>query len=389
MLESLSSWLQRIAQLYGLSVTDLVRHNLGEASAQLADTAEEALDWDPPIAVLAALAERTGAELGQLRRMTMAGWVPWLTDTLAPDDGQDLFDTYVRQDSVLLAPGEAGLNHAGRWRSWKGPWLPAQPMRRTCPLCAAAPERGTALTWRLPLMVSCVEHGCRLEPVFEVAFAASQGNPMAPVPVNGHLAALDRRTQQGLAAGAVALPGRSVHVGVWFRLLRTLLDEVSMAPSRVGARSRATLEHVWQATGRPVRAGLTVWRPYEQLDWPLQEAMLHAAAVALRLAADRRITPRGTLGPAIAEPPHERVYDGDDPRRRPMAASDFATAINAWLDTARADPETARHMLRMLTAFDPSPANVAKQRHFLISQAGVPPEFLRLDLLPPRPHAAE
>jgi hypothetical protein len=236
-------------------------------------------------------------------------------------------------------------------------------------------------------MTGCGEHACRLEPELDVNLAVLNLAPLTPAPVDPLVAELDRCTHEGVTTGMVTLPGRAVHVGVWFRLLRTLLEEVSMAPSRVGARSRATLEHVWQATGRPVRAGLTVWRPYEQLDWPLQEAMLNAAAVALRLAADRRITPRGTLGPALAEPPHERVYNGDDPRRRPMAAPDFATAINAWLDTARTDPETARQMLRMLTAFDPGPANVAKQRHFLISQAGVPPEFLRLDLLPARPRA--
>ena len=81
--EALSSWLARLAGLYGLPVRDLLRHNLGQASALPDDPAAADLDWDPPAAVLAALAERTGAGLGELRRMTMAGWVPWLLDTLA------------------------------------------------------------------------------------------------------------------------------------------------------------------------------------------------------------------------------------------------------------------------------------------------------------------
>jgi hypothetical protein len=34
--------------------------------------------------------------------------------------GQELFDTYVRQHSVVLAFGEAGRNKLPRWR---GPWL--------------------------------------------------------------------------------------------------------------------------------------------------------------------------------------------------------------------------------------------------------------------------
>lgn len=45
--------------------------------------------------------------------MTLAGWEPWLFDTphLRQSDAQQTFDTYVRADSVLLAPGEAGHNH--------------------------------------------------------------------------------------------------------------------------------------------------------------------------------------------------------------------------------------------------------------------------------------
>lgn len=381
--EALSSWLKRTAGLYGLSAGDLLRHNLDAASALLDDPSPDEVDWDPPSAVLAALGERTGVPPGEMRLMTMAGWVPWLTDTLDVGGArQVVFDTYVRQDSVLLAPGEAGRNQTGRGCSWKGPWQPARLLRRACPLCAADPQRGTGLMWQLPIMTGCGEHACRLEPEPDVMVAALGLAPLRPRPVDPMVAELDRRTHEGLTTGAVTLPGRTVYVGVWFRLLRTLLDELSMAPSQVGVRSRATLEHVWQATGRPVRAGLRVWRPYEQLDWPLQEAMLHAAAVTLHLVANRRVTPRGTLGSALAEPPHERVYDGDDPRRRPMATLDLATAIDAWLDTARTDPETARGLLRTLTTFDPSPANVARQRHFLISQAGIPPEFLRLDLMP-------
>jgi hypothetical protein len=44
------------------------------------------------------------------------------------------------------------------------------------------------------------------------------------------------------------------------------------------AGARITLERIWQATGRPERGGLNVWRPYEQMDLPMQEAMQHAAA---------------------------------------------------------------------------------------------------------------
>ena len=84
-LESLSSWLGRLARLYALPVKDLLTYNL-----DLLDlTVPADLDYDPPVAMLAALAERTDVELAGLRLMTLAGWAPWLVDTLYVRDGRN------------------------------------------------------------------------------------------------------------------------------------------------------------------------------------------------------------------------------------------------------------------------------------------------------------
>lgn len=227
-LESLSSWLNRLARVYDLSAKDLLARNL-----DLLDLAVPAdLDFDPPAAMLAALAQRTGVGHAQLRAMTLAGWEPWLFDTLHLRhwEAQEAFDTYVRANSVLLAPGEAGTHQVSRFKRWAGPWFPNRFIRRACPVCATDPDRGSALVWRLPLVVGCVEHGCRLvnAPSIEVSLAVN-GHPPSPIPVDEPLATLDRYTHQALTAGRVDLPGRTVQAGVWFRLLRSLLDEVSLA----------------------------------------------------------------------------------------------------------------------------------------------------------------
>ncbi|MGB9281844.1 MAG: hypothetical protein WCB57_17470 [Pseudonocardiaceae bacterium] len=59
------SWLGRLATLYGLSVKDLLTHNLDlvDARAALWDP-----DYDPPAGMLAALAERTGVDRARLKR---------------------------------------------------------------------------------------------------------------------------------------------------------------------------------------------------------------------------------------------------------------------------------------------------------------------------------
>lgn len=378
-LEALSSWLDRLARIYDLSVHDLLTHNLDLVGV----TVPAMLDSDPPAALLAALAERTGLPPARLQAMTLAGQVPWLVDALhTPLDAQEEFDTYVRANSVLLAPGEAGVHQMHRFATWQGVWLSGPSLSRACPVCATDPNRGRSWVWQLPLVISCGEHGCRLGDAMEIHTARVSGEPLTPTPVDEPLATLDRYTYQALNAGRVELPARSVHGAVWSRLLRSLLDEVSLAGSTLSTPGRTTLARIWQATSRPERGGLTVWRPYEHLPRHTQEAMLHAAATALQLAADRQIPARGRLGSALQSPADQRVYGGDNPRRRRTRVSDFAAAFEEWSAAAHVDPEPARQMLRFLTSVDASPANLAKQRRFLISQMGIPPEFLRLDLLP-------
>ena len=51
----------------------------------------------------------------------------------------------------------------------------------------------------------------------------------APRRASPPVLSMDRRTEQALSAGSVDLPGRAVHAGVWLRVLRTLIDEVTTA----------------------------------------------------------------------------------------------------------------------------------------------------------------
>lgn len=371
-IESLSSWLARIARPYELPVKDLLTHNLGLAGL----TIPADLDDDPPAVMLAALAERTGVELARLKTMTMAGWVPWIfgaVETTQSDD-QEIFDTYVRENSVLLAPGEAGSNVVSRKRIWRGPWRPVRPLGRLCPLCAADPDRGEALVWRLPLMIGCIEHGCRLEDASAVPLSpAGAGEGRQPAPVEEPVATLDRYTYQGLTTGQVALPGRTVHAGVWFRLLRALLDEVSLALTTLSITARSALERIWRATGRPARGGLAAWRPYEHLGWEVQETLLHAAATALQMAADGQIVARGVLASALSPVPHRAVYDGDRPPPDPVR--DLMESIGHAIQLARRDREAARNLLLTFAAFGRSEEWYRRLRADL-TDCGVPEGFL-------------
>jgi hypothetical protein len=142
--EALSSWLTRIADVYDLGIDELLRYNLGTVCVDPGrDLA--GLDVDPPAMVLDVLAERTGVPTRQLARMAVIGWIPWLLDTL--EHHLDAYATYVRQDCVLLAPGEAPPRSPARWR----PWLAREPMRRGCPQCMSRPTPAFSLVSQIPL----------------------------------------------------------------------------------------------------------------------------------------------------------------------------------------------------------------------------------------------
>lgn len=356
-----------------MPVHDLLRHNLG-----LIDLALPAdLDLDPPMAMLAALAEKTGVHLARLRSMTLAGWVPWLFDMfpVPTQDAQWVFDTYVRDNSVLFVR-RVGTHHVLRFKpGWAGPWLLAYPAAgRACPVCAADPVRGIALVWRLALVSSCTEHNCRLRVVSEVRASLVLGAEAPPEPLKPPRAALDRYTYQALTTGRVALPGRSVHAGVWFRLLRSFLDEVSLAASTQGAHGKAALQQIWQATGRPERVGLNVWGPYEQMGEETREAMLDAAASAVRLAADGAITARGRLGSAL-QPSEHQVYDGDRPSPYRNAWRDAMAAMEEAFLSAGTDRDTARQLLALFTGGCRTLDRFEHERSYLIG-TGIPAELL-------------
>jgi hypothetical protein len=182
---------------------------------------------------------------------------------------------------------------------------------------------------------------------------------------------------QGVAGRAGrALPGRAVHAGVWFRLLRSLLDEVSLAGSTISAHGRATLEQVWEAVGRPERGGLSVWKPYEQLEWEVQEAMLHAAAAAVQLAADGQITARGALGSTLRAAPHRHVYYGDEQSSpRPSAWDELMAALEGAVELARTDRDAVRQLLALLTIGCRTLDRFEEERSYLFG-IGIPAEFL-------------
>ncbi len=108
---------------------------------------------------------------------------------------------------------------------------------------------------------------------------------------------------QALTTGHVELPRRRIHAGLWFRLLRTLLDELNTPLSTCGTYA-GYLRQIWECCGHPLRAGQSLWRPYETLNPAVRLQMLEAAATAISLIEVRDISP----------PASTQSYSGPSPK---------------------------------------------------------------------------
>ena len=379
--ESLSSWLHRLASVYDMHFEQLVHYDLMPPGTAM-PTKIELLDLQAPADLITTLSERTGVPEKQLHRMTFAGWVPWLLDSLQSEDVPwSAYETYVRQDSVLLAHTERPYRGVLDWHAWFPLVSKGRPVSRACPVCVESSTGNTAvlsLITQLPITLTCPHHGCRLAPAFgPYEFVGWENGKNDVRSVSGPVTIQDLRTDEALTTGRVSLPRRSIHAGVWFRLLRTVIEELSTPLTKLRVRPRRMLESIWRETGHPVRAGtIGAAQTYESLPWLQQEMYLEAAATAMHLVEVGKIQARGTLGHLLTTEPDRTVHDGAPPRD---VWDEAREAADECLALARRDPKTARKILIALTRLTRSERSFQRIRSDLV-ELDIPEEFLPRNL---------
>ena len=351
-------------------MSDLLEHDLGHDHVDDLDTA-------PPPSLLTVLCQRSGIEVDRLRCMSFAGWVPWLLDSLN-ESVPSALETYVFQFSVLLPKGSRKARSITSW----GAWRPSQSIHRACPVCLNDPaEQALLLAWKLPLMLSCPLHGCRLESWWGVPeqFLGWEDAGAAPRTASEAIAAMDRRTWQALTTGYVDLPRRRIHAGLWFRLLRTLLDELNTPLSQCGTFA-SSIRHVWERCGHPLRAGQGLWRPYEMLDEAVQSQMLEAAATAIDLIESRVVSARGEQAELFVPEPQTTFTNGLPADERKNAPTDYwqeaFKSINDAVAEARRNPEAARSLFALAAYGRRRDPDALMQLRATFTEAGIPLEYL-------------
>jgi hypothetical protein len=344
--EALSSWLHRIASCHG---TD-IEHLGDDMGYKLRTGNPDDIDLAPPPGMIDILTERTGVAPVRLRRMSVVGWVPWLLDDMEP--GPDGFATYVRQLSVLRPVGKQKTRAVPSWRPWVSEHLPP----RACPECVAASlsPQPYQLLWAIPIVSSCPAHGCWLETTIATRgyFGMWEHNRPAPRPAPEQILALDQRTWGAFMVGHVDLPRRQVHAGIWFRLLRAIVDELSCPLSENRPSDAGTIRQIWEEAGYRARDGQALWHPYEQQPETVQRHTMEAAATAITLLENGSITGRGKDAQLFQPPPQIAIRDGTPPKKHPQRFGDglsLMEAFNALVDEARINPAAARTFFNVAT----------------------------------------
>ncbi|MDP3705248.1 MAG: TniQ family protein [Legionellaceae bacterium] len=373
--ESLLSWLTRVASCYEFTMDDLLKYDLGFHGDS------NVLNVNVPAELLTSLSNRTGISEQKIRALTLASWEPLLFNDITEMESD--FQSYVHHYSLLLPLSKRKKNLPKQ--AWK-PWLPKSlAASKACPECIKnSPVGAMSLAWCLPIMLSCPIHQCVLRECYSYQgrhlYWSKESDLM--IPFSSAINTMDQLTWSALTTGKVVLPRRTIHGGVWLRLLRTLLDELHISiPSATSLH--ANIVNIWDSLGLMPRGGQARWQPYEKLPLETQQLTLMAAATAIEQIKNGTITPPGKqIYLFLPEPvssddlpsyPHQGC--GIQSIERPLLRQQTFDAMNEVIELAKKDPVDAMR-LRGFILFGKVDFESIQKADKLLIEVGIPPEFL-------------
>ena len=227
-------------------------------------------------------------------------------------------------------------------------------------------------------MITCPLHGCRLQTCMSYSseYVCWKEEETVDLPVTNAILNMDNRTWQALVKGKVDLPRRSIHAGIWFRLLRSLLNELSLPLSRYPAHAH-NIKEVWNTCGHPVRASLNIWKSYEYLPLRIQVKLLEAAATAISMIEEKSLNISGEYSKLFQA---ELIDEDDLPSG--LEAHTYKSpglSLNELFDQAVAEAKVNRESaqgLRALYLFGRNDPELIKEIDNILLDLGIPFEFL-------------
>jgi len=284
--ESLLSWLMRISALYNIDAKELLFYTF---KMQLDSRELSFISLNPPGLLLKRLSDYTGINFDDIKALTASSYVPLFIDTLDESKAK-IFHYYANQFQFF--PGKRKNNNyiMNYWIPWFN--IERFTNYQGCETCLSQPEGPyIRLYWQFPWIMTCPTHKTLLKPFMlyksflqdqlKYSFRSEQEKDV-PHSLD-ELYIMDGMTLDALITGFVKLPsGNLLHGGIWLRLLRTLLAELSYPVVVFNQEPLNLITSFWQNLGLPRRYGLVRYKVYEQLDYEQQLLLMIVAASVVK-----------------------------------------------------------------------------------------------------------
>jgi hypothetical protein len=363
--EALSSWINRLAAAYDIDPIAF----LGFEFNYLIEREEfELIDLNPPYRLLEGLAERTNIEVSDIRALTAQSYVPLLIDSLAPMPGY--YANYAYQFNLILSRKKPMDRNVEEWI----PWFTIKRFLKThgCKACIDEDKQAyIRLHWRFPWMMSCPKHGLLLKEVSlfswpldrKVQALWAEGAEQAQEAPET-LVCMDAITLKAVTLGTTNVPARNMHGGVWLRMLRVLLEELSLPASLLPTQIRHLVESFWKEINLPFRYSLSRWRPFEEYKQESQYVLMHLASLIFKAACDRQSSlPDSLVKPFASIPISEKDLASfyAEPKTFPELGKvndtpwgNFNLLVEKVIEEMRRNPEEVKRFRRMIFSFSGS-----------------------------------
>ncbi len=242
---------------------------------QVVDATPDEVDREPTEELIGGLSASTGISESRIRAMTIKGISARLSGSDPFADVPALISTDVQERRL---PGDGP-----RWFS--GPLI-----RRRCPIVTETPHP-EMITWRVPLALTCIQHGVPLRrgrPMKSWGSSVLKGAQLPEFRLERALEAHDLHVQSALA-GTVVLVGGEVAGSAWLSFLHRVVRELrSLMEWRAVSPDAARLIRL---SGQGYVA--MPWRRFEEMAPSSQTRVLLGAARAVDAIAHGRLAISG------------------------------------------------------------------------------------------------
>ena len=369
--ESLLSWIMRIAKKYEIYPEDFLKHEL---DIELETQDLYIVDINPPVHLLDKLSQHTGIAVNKIRELTAHSYVPLLIDAREPVNSNgisnsNLFSEYINQFNIFPRKQSAndknpfGLIMNSNWL----PWFDYKRFVNTygCEDCLKEDmEPYLRLYWRFSWMMTCPFHNQILKRVKMysfinyIKFYFTQDTGEFPHSID-NLRIIDEITLQAVTKGFVKTPSGYLHGGVWIRLLRSLIEELSLLQKNFPQIVLEVITSLWKEHGLTFRSGFNRYKVFEECDDSKQLILMLIASSTLQSIFNNHIK-YPTSGIKLLTPEVigsqdlSSVYPWYISNSKPLISKTIDILIDEVVTSMRSDPQVVVEFRNIIKAFDKS-----------------------------------